>query len=197
MLSFSKKQNEIFYEELIKYSDTDIDTDIKNQWTILIKKKGENNCICGHIIKHYAYVYNIKTGHILIIGVGCCKKYGLNEMVSNMLLIDFLGDTDAGSLLLKNGLFDINRDIEFIQFLDNILNEICRMNKENLEFYSRKIEVFKQNLEELIGFYNFYLGEKYLRKIDEISESIDTYATESMIESVPEHAKQHLLEVPT
>jgi hypothetical protein len=164
----SKK--EIFYQELMKYSDKD--SDITNQWTILMKKKGEQNCICGHTIKHFAYVYNIKTGHILIIGVGCCKKYGLNETVSNMLLIDFLGDTEAGSLLLKNGFFDLNRDFEFVQFLDNILNEIYKMNKENLAFYSRKIEVFKQNLEELIGFYNFYLGEKYLRKIDEIAEKI-------------------------
>jgi hypothetical protein len=50
---------------------------LKNEWTIVSKKKKENLCLCGHIIHHYAYVYNVKNGRILKIGVGCCKKYGI------------------------------------------------------------------------------------------------------------------------
>jgi len=112
----------------------------------------------------------MRTGHILTIGVGCCKKYGLNKIVNNVLLIDFLTDTEEGSLILKNGFFDINCDIDFVKFLNmNIQN--CKMDKENLEFYNRKIEVFKENIEELNDTYNFYFGEKYLRKINEILEN--------------------------
>jgi uncharacterized protein YjbI with pentapeptide repeats len=165
---FSKK--EIFFQELSKYSTKEyLDSDqelITNEWVILMKKKGEENCICKHLIKHYAYVYNLRTGHILTIGVGCCKKYGLNQTVNNMFLIEFFS-TDAGSLILKNGFFDINCDIDFIKFLDmNILN-VCKSNKENLEFYTRIIEVLKENLEELNTIYNFYFVKKYFQKINE------------------------------
>uniref|UniRef100_A0A6C0HZW0 Uncharacterized protein n=1 Tax=viral metagenome TaxID=1070528 RepID=A0A6C0HZW0_9ZZZZ len=191
----SKKKE--FYDELMKYSNTDttnnMEDDIKKQWKILIKKKGEENCICKHLIKHYAYVYNIKTGHILTIGTGCCKKYGLNETVNNILLIDFF-DTEQGSLVLQNHFYDINLDIDFVKFLDNYICEKDFCNEENLEFNSRKLEVFKENLEELIYVYNFYFGEKYLRKINYIYEKfLDN--SKNIIENVPTESVSYVDEI--
>ena len=52
-----------FFNELKKYSNNE--NLFKNEWIQISKHKKESPCICGHIIHHYAYVYNIENGHIL------------------------------------------------------------------------------------------------------------------------------------
>ena len=194
---FSKK--DIFFNELSKYSDTIDIINVLEQWTIIAKKKGEQNCICRHLIKHYAHVYNMRTGHILTIGVGCCKKYGISQSITNMLLIEFFSDTDVGSLILKNGFFDINCDIDFLQFLENKINENNNVDKENLEFHIRHLEVLKQNMEELVDNYHFYLGQSYIKKIEEFfgtlpTESFDDVVVEPIVEEFVEDVVEDVVE---
>ena len=107
------------------------------------------------------------NGNIAIIGLGCCKKNGITEIATNLVLLEFLTETYAGSLVLKNGSFDINNDIDFITFINT---KLLAMNteKENLEFYIRKLEILKKNIVELMDVYHFYSGETIVRNIDDI-----------------------------
>lgn len=171
-----------FFNELKKYSNNE--NQIEKEWIQISKHKKESPCICGHVIHHYAYVYNIENGHILTIGVGCCKKYGITQFLNNNLLLEFF--TESGSLFYKNGFFDINRDIDFIKFLNNKLEGIQKIEKENLgediKFYLRQIEILKKNLEELIDKYHFYCGQNLLLKTNELLEILEDYSVQYDVE---------------
>jgi len=173
---------EKFFNELKKYSTNE--KHFEKEWIQISKHKKESPCICGHTIHHYAYVYNIENGHILTIGVGCCKKYGITQTLNNIILLEFF--TELGSLFFKNGFFDINRDIDFIQFLNNKIDRIEKLDKENLgseiEFYLREIEVLKKNLEELIDNYNFYCGQNILLKTNSLLETLEDYYVQYNVE---------------
>jgi len=170
---FSKKKDETFYRELLKYSESDLQEELHKEWKILFKHKGEKYCICGHTIHHYAHVYNILNGHIINIGVGCCKKYGLTNVATNLILLEFLSETEEGSLVLQNGLFDINRDLDFIKFINENINENWKIEKENMEFHIRKLEIWKKNLEELVDVYHFYCGSTIIEKINGILSNLN------------------------
>ena len=173
---------EKFFNELKKYSTTE--NHFEKEWIQITKHKKESHCICGHTIHHYAYVYNIVNGHILTIGVGCCKKYGINQYLNNIILLEFFAE--SGSLFFKNGFFDINRDIDFIKFLNNKIDRIEKLDKENLgseiEFYLRETEVLKKNLEELIDKYNFYCGQSILLKTNGLLETLEDYHVQYNVE---------------
>jgi len=173
-----------FFNELKKYSNNE--NLFKKEWIQISNHKKESPCICGHIIHHYAYVYNIENGHILTIGVGCCKKYGITQISNNILLLEFF--EESGSLFYKNGMFDINRDIDFIQFLNNKIERIQKMDKENIgadiKFYLREIEVIKQNLEELIDFYHFYCGQNLLIKTNQLLETLQDFYVQHHVEEI-------------
>ena len=172
MLSiFTKKKNDdIFFHKLAKYSCHTENMEYIKEWIILFKEKCPQNkqCICEHYIRNYAYVYNVLNGNIVIIGLGCCKKNGINEIATNLVLLEFLTETDAGSLILKNGSFDINNDIDFIAFINTKFTTMNNMEKENVEFYIRKMEILKKNIVELIDIYHFYSGQIILQNIDDI-----------------------------
>lgn len=190
---------EKFFNELKKYSTNE--NHFEKEWIQISKHKKESHCICGHTIHHYAYVYNIENGHILTIGVGCCKKYGINQSLNNIILLEFF--TDSGSLFFKNGFFDINRDIDFIQFLNNKIDRIQKLDKENLgyeiEFYLRETEVLKKNLEELIDNYNFYCGQNILLKTNSLLETLEDYYVqynvEEQIELQPPVEKENICDI--
>ena len=171
-----------FFNELKKYSTNE--NLFEKEWIQISKHKNEKHCICGHTIHHYAYVYNIENGHILTIGVGCCKKYGITQKSTNILLLEYF--QELGSLFFENGFFDINRDIDFIQYLNNKIDRIQKLDKENLgediKFYLREIEVIKQNLEELIDFYHFYCGKNILLKINVLLETLEDFDVQNDIE---------------
>jgi len=173
-----------FFNELKKYSNNE--NQIEKEWIQISKHKKESPCICGHIIHHYAYVYNIENGHILTIGVGCCKKYGITQISNNILLLEFF--EESGSLFYKNGFFDMNKDIDFIQFLNYKIERIQKLNKENLgediKFYLRQIETFKKNLEELIDFYHFYCGQNLLIKTNQLLETLEDFYVQYDVEEI-------------
>ena len=173
-----------FFNELKKYSSNE--NQFEKEWIQISKHKKESPCICGHIIHHYAYVYNIENGHILTIGVGCCKKYGITQISNNILLLEFF--QESGSLFYKNKFFDMNKDIDFIQFLNNKIERIQKLNKENLgadiKFYLREIEILKQNLEELIDFYHFYCGQNLLIKTNQLLETLQDFYVQHDVEEI-------------
>jgi hypothetical protein len=172
-----ERKCDLFFRNLRQYScyceeevEEENREELVKEWFILFKEKCQQNkqCICGHYIRNYAHVYNVLNGNIVIIGLGCCKKYGITEVTTNLVLLEFLTETDAGSLLLQNGHFDINTNMDFIMFIHTELMTMNNRQKENLEFYVRKLEILRKNIGELIDHYYFYCGVNILRNIDDI-----------------------------
>jgi hypothetical protein len=122
-------------------------------------------CICQHTLKNIIYMYNIFTGHTIMVGSGCLKKFNLKKnILNNRILKNVLTNTlQMGEYKIINNILEYTYDV-LTQLIKHIRYEY-ENNLTNLEH----LKELNDEIKHLIDVYYF----KYLQTIyEEITNTI-------------------------
>jgi hypothetical protein len=132
-----------FNTNLVALSDSKDINKAKDEWFYVYNETRDTNsghCICQHKLRHIYYMYNVVTQHIISVGSGCHKKFGLQE-------------TSVKSKTLKKVLSDALTNHEY-ELIDNPFEYTVKIEKQLMDFITNKYENYKNKIEKLLVYFS-------------------------------------------
>ena len=136
----------------------------KNEWFIICKHTRDltdGHCICGHMVKHVNYMFNIHNNKTIIVGSECYKKFNMtNKELSNKIMKLIL------TKILIKGEYKLIDDID--EYSNLIKQELINYYKDKIN-YSKNIDELlklKQEINDLMKEYNIIYLNSILDEID-------------------------------